>query len=135
MNVNTRPSERELRTFGLLLPLAVLFAGVGLGHLLDSSAVRNWAWIVGGLIAVVYLVLRPMRRWVFVGLTYLTYPIGWVVTHILLTAIFVLVVTPIGLLLRLLGKDPLARRIEPAADSYWVERPAQTPTDRYFNQF
>ncbi len=135
MNVNTRPSERELRTFGLLLPASVLVAGLGLGHLLDSGAVRRGAWIVGGLITVVYLGVPSVRRWIFVGLSYLTYPIGWVVTHVLLTAIFLLVVTPIGLLLRLLGKDPLARRIEPAADSYWVERPAETPTDRYFNQF
>jgi hypothetical protein len=135
MRVNTLPSKQELRTFGLLLPASVLFAGLGLGHLFHSGAVRRWAWAVGGLIALVYLALPVVRRRIFVGLSYLTYPIGWVVTQVLLTTIFLLVVTPIGLLLRLLGKDPLTRRFDPAAESYWVERPPETTTYRYFNQF
>lgn len=135
MSVNTHPSERELRTFGLLLPLFVFLFGLSLGSLLHSVGVRHWAWAVGGLIAIVYLVLPAVRRRIFVGLSYLSYPIGWVVTQVLLTLIFLFVVTPVGLLLRILGKDPLARRIDLTADSYWVERPARTTTDRYFNQF
>lgn len=135
MSVNTQPSERELRTFGVLLPLFVLLAGLSLGRLLHSIVIRRWAWAVGALIAVVYLALPQVRRRVFVGLSYLTYPIGWIVTQVLLTAIFLLVVTPLGLALRLLRKDPLARRIDPAAGSYWVERSTDTKTNSYFNQF
>ena len=40
-------------------------------------------------------------------------------TRVLLTLVFALVMLPIGLVLRLVGKDLLDRRLDPAADSYW----------------
>jgi hypothetical protein len=75
-----------------------------------------------------------MRR-VYVGMMYATFPIGWVVTHVLLTAIYFAVFTPIGLALRLAGRDPMTRRLDPAATTYWIRR-ERTPQPRdYFSQF
>lgn len=133
--INTSPGRRELTVFGFVLPVAVALAGLVVSRRVDSATVPALIWGVGGALALVYLVARPLRRPIFVGFSYAAYPIGWVVSHVLLLLIFAVVVTPIALLLRLLGKDPLARRLDPSATSYWTPHQARTDVRRYFQQF
>jgi hypothetical protein len=49
--------------------------------------------------------------------------------------IFYLVVTPLGVIMRLTGRDPMERRFDPKAKTYWKPRPTQTDASRYFRQF
>ena len=135
MTVNTQPTEKDLRTFGLILVPFVAVFGFVLSHRF-GDAVGRAVWIGGGALAAVYLAVPPTRRAIFVGWGRATYPIGFVVSNLLLGFVFYVVVTPIALLLRVLGKDPLERRVDPAASSYWVERqPGDRPVRRYFQQF
>ena len=61
---------------------------------------------------------------------------GWAMTRLLLVAVFYFVVTPIGLLARLFGKDLLNIRFDRSADSYWVERAAlEQDAKSYEKQF
>lgn len=62
--------------------------------------------------------------------------LGWVNTRILLFLFFYLVITPVAVVTRLIGKDLLAQRIDPDADSYWIvkEVPPFDPTS-YRRQF
>ena len=46
-----------------------------------------------------------------------------------------LLFTPIGLAMRLVGRDPLRRRFDRQASTYWIKRPEQDETGRYFRQF
>ena len=72
-------------------------------------------------------IVRPLADgWAFIGKT-----IGRITTPILLTIVFVLVVTPLGLLLRLFGSDPLRLKRDAKAATYWIERKqrAFTPED------
>jgi hypothetical protein len=62
-------------------------------------------------------------------------PIGWVMSHVILGIIYYLVLTPIGLLLRALGRDPLRRRFETGARSYWIDRGEEPAVERYFRQY
>jgi hypothetical protein len=66
---------------------------------------------------------------------YAAYPIGWVVSHVLLGLIYFGLLTPVGWLMKLFGYDPMERRFDRAAASYWVERERQTDAGRYFKQF
>jgi hypothetical protein len=45
------------------------------------------------------------------------------------------VITPVGLIFRLLGKDPLTRRFDPRASTYWVKHEEPGNVERYFRQF
>jgi hypothetical protein len=64
-----------------------------------------------------------------------TLPIGLVVSFVMLGLFYFLLITPLGLVFRLLGRDPLHRRFDPKAETYWVEhQPADRP-ERYFQQF
>ena len=47
---------------------------------------------------------------------------GFIMTRILLTLIFVLLFIPTGLLMRLFGRDPLRRKLDPDAKSYWIRK-------------
>jgi hypothetical protein len=62
--------------------------------------------------------------------------LGWLMTRIILIILFYLVVTPIGLLAKLSGKDFLNRKFNREAQSYWIPRKATT-TDKgnYEKQF
>jgi len=62
--------------------------------------------------------------------------LGFVVSNVILTVFFFLVITPIGLITRLLGKDFLALKIDREAPSYWISRarPSKTPAE-YEQQF
>jgi hypothetical protein len=135
MRINTNPTRRELRQFAWLW-LAACTAG---GFMLRRRGVDTpWPQIVWGAGAVVWAVglwsLAFMRR-VYVGLMYATFPIGWVVTHALLAVIFFGVFMPIGLLLRLTGRDPMMRRFDRGAASYWIRRDRAAQPRDYFRQF
>ncbi len=85
---------------------------------------------------VVGWVIPSFMRLVFVGMSYLAWPIGFVVSHVVLAAVYYLVLTPIGLLMRVFGYDPMARRFDREAASYWHERAtAGSEAKRYFRQF
>ena len=119
IEINTDPSKKELRWFGVMLVVFVLAVGALVRWQFDAPAAAQRIWIAGGVLSMVYVVVPPLRRWIFVGWIYAAFPIGWTVSHVLLASIYYLVFTPIGLLLRLIKGDPLERQLDPSAASYW----------------
>jgi hypothetical protein len=63
------------------------------------------------------------------------FPIGWVVSHVVFAAVYYLVFTPIGWLLRASGHDPMERQWDRAAMTYWKRRGEAPEAERYFRQF
>ena len=129
------PTPRELRWFGPLLALFAAVVGGIARWQFDAPSVSVVLWSAGGLLAAVYVLVPPSRLLIYRGWIYATFPIGWVVSHLVLAAVYYLVVTPIGLAMRLVRRDPLRRRFEREAKTYWVARRRQTDTNRYFRQF
>ena len=71
----------------------------------------------------------------FVGLSVVAFPIGFVLSYVIMATLFYVVIAPVGFVLRLVGKDPMDRRFLPRAPSYWLDaRPARAKSD-YFKQF
>ena len=64
----------------------------------------------------------------------LFYPIGFIVSHVMMGTIFYLILTPIGLAMRLAGHDPLQRRWDANARSYWTRHAPSRDITRYFRQ-
>jgi hypothetical protein len=115
----------------------VCFAVTGfvIARKIESTILPRLVWGVGGTLTLVYLTLPSLRRLIFVAWGYLTYPISWVLSHVLLVVIFWVMLTPIGLLARLLGYNPLHRQFNPSAASYWMPRANTDDFRRYFQQF
>lgn len=102
------------------------------------SGARNVPLTLGGigvLLGAAYYAVPALRRPMYMGWMYLVFPIGFVVSLVLLALVYFVVLTPIALMLRLAGKDPLARKFEPGAPTYWADRPKPPSSDRYFNQY
>ena len=136
IEINSDPTTRQLRTFGALwFPLfcAVVALAVWRGTHTELP------WIVAGSVAglslLLALALPKALKPVFVGLMIVSFPIGWMVSHVLITLVYYAVITPLGLLVRLFGKDPMSRNIDSAASTYWVKLPEPAPKSRYFRQY
>ena len=125
----THKSERQ---FGFLF--AAVFAVAAFWPPWRLHAPNPW-WLAGAglwLLAALAVptALAPLRR-VWMAFSRL---LGWINTRILLGIAFLLVVTPIGLLLRISGKDPLRLRT-PESESWWVPRGDEIPPPSLRNQF
>ena len=113
------------RAFGLVF--AAVFAIVGLWPLMGGGPLRIWALGV----AAAFLVAAALRPKLLAPLNGIWTGIGLflhrMANFVILALLFYLVITPTGLMLRLLGKDPLRLRFEPGARSYWIERQPPGP--------
>jgi hypothetical protein len=122
------------RSFGLIF--AAVFLVIAAFPLAFGGGVRLWSLGVAALFALAALaaprVLAPLNRvWLKFGLV-----LHRVVSPIVLGIMFFLVITPIGLLMRALGKDPLRLRFDRGAATYWIARePPGPPPDSFTDQF
>jgi Saxitoxin biosynthesis operon protein SxtJ len=135
MKINRDPSPRQLAVFGAVLPVTFALLGLVVDHRFGVRGLRGALWGVGAVLTAVYYTAPALRRPLYVGMSLASYPIGWLVSHIVLLIVFVFVVTPVGLLLRVLGRDPMQRRFDSSAQSYWVPHRPADQLRRYFQQF
>ena len=135
MRIDRNPGRRDLAVFAVVLPVTFALLGFIVGHRLGSAGVRNGLWAAGAVLTAAYVAVPRLRRPLYVGISVAVYPIGWVVSHVIVLVVFVVVVTPMALLLRVLGRDPLQRRFDPSVPSYWVPRTPAGDVRRYFQQF
>lgn len=145
IDIDWKPTPKMLRTFGLCgLVLFALLAGlVEWKHRiaffqLPEAAVQPTFYTLLALAAYCgfFAVIFPRGLYPFyVTLTVVFYPIGFVVSVIVMLALYFLVITPIALVFKLIGKDPMNRRFEPQAPTYWIRRRPPENVRRYFRQF
>ena len=144
LDINLRPSPRTLRSFGFIalagfgLLGGVIYAKGGLFGLDFGGASAPAAyvlWILGLVSAVLSLLAPAANRPLYVALVLVTCPVGYLVSHVLMATVFYGVITPIGLVFRLLGRDPLHRRFDRHRPSYWVPHRPTATMERYFRQF
>ena len=132
--IQWNPSTKQLRQFaGIWFPAFCGLVGYSIGHKTGHWSEVEIGWALAGLLSVGGLVLPALIRPIFVGLILLTFPIGWVVSHLLLGLIFYGVVTPIGLILRIIGHDPLQLK-KPSGNSVWKTSIGKTDATRYLRQ-
>lgn len=131
--INRTPSPKVLRTFGLLWCASAGVAAWRLGS--HGHAPAALVSGVLGTFALVGFAWRAWMRWLFIGTCYVTYPLGFVVSHVLLFLVFFGVFAPLGLLMRACGRDPLRRTFDSTAETYWEKHNAPAPPARYFKQF
>jgi hypothetical protein len=126
----------HLRWFGLLfavfnVAVATIFVrpfNVG------WSIYLSWAAVVILLVTCYYSLPRYQhdiyRIW-----NWLVSPIAWLITHVLLLTIFCVCLVPVGCVMRLVGYDPLHRKIDRQRSSYWMDRNPRGKLKEYFRQY
>jgi hypothetical protein len=121
-----KPNPRDLRKFGLTV--GGVFALLGAWFLFRHKPYA-WPCLVPGLLLILFGLAAPssLRTIYFAWMT-LGMALGMVVTTVLLTLLFYLVVTPIGLIAKLAGKDFLSIKLNKASPSYWVPKESRVKT-------
>jgi saxitoxin biosynthesis operon SxtJ-like protein len=144
VEINFRPDERTLRQFGW-----IALGGFGLlalcawnGWMVFRHGLGEWREAVafgllglGALSALFSLVFPRANAPLFVGLSVAAFPLGFVLSYVIMATLFYVVIAPVGLCMRMFGMDPMDRRFLPDAPTYWQDaRPPRAKAD-YFKQF
>ena len=144
VEINFNPDKRTLRQFGVIAfvgfgVLAVLayyeklVFSFGLGNA-RTPLVLTFAAI--GTIALLFSLLAPKaNRFLYVGLSLLAFPIGFVLSYVVMGTLFFLIIGPIAVLFRLFGRDPMHRDYDRDAPTYWQEARPPRDKDSYFHQY
>ncbi len=126
-------TAKQLRSFGLTV--GGIFALIGLWPvIIHGVGPRWWALLAAACLLVPGVLYPRCLSWVYRGWMMLGHVLGWINTRIILSAVFYLMVTPIGIIRRWLGKDSMERRLRPDLDSYRIvrkPRPASHLTKQY----
>lgn len=131
---NLQDDKQTLRKFGLTSSIALIVIAaivywrkdlLGLPLIVTATALTLTALIVPRVLKYVYYV------WMSVAMI-----LQFIVTHIILTLLFFLVFTPVGLIKRTFGRDSMSRRFDPEVRSYWIEKEhEELNKTRYEQQF
>jgi hypothetical protein len=136
IEINWKPARRELQQFGgIWLPAFLLLMGWLAFARWDSVTIAAILWSVTAVIVPLGWLVPELFRHLFVGWMCAAWPIGWLVSHLILSVTYYLVLTPIGLILRWCGHDPLTLKFDRQAETYWVPHRDRPGTDHYFRQF
>ncbi len=134
-DVTRAPSHRVVRQFAALCFLLLGLLGI-LQAARHGRPVLGAALILVGATCLLAGWWAPsVFRWVFTAAMLLAFPIGFVVAQVILALLFLLVFTPLGLLLRLRGRDAMMRARKPAGATYWEDRPPAPEAARYLRQY
>ena len=134
--MNWNPGRKDLNWFRLI----AVGAGVLIAALLYTVKQVDPRWCLaigaGGVgIALSGFISLTLTRWIYVGMMAVTLPIGFVVSLVLMGVFYFGLITPLGLIFRLIGRDVLPRRFDPKARTYWIPHQQETKAERYFQQF
>jgi hypothetical protein len=144
VQLDFRPESRQLRQFGFialaafgLLGGTIWWKGTLFGFAFGSAAptVAVGLWALGALCAFLSLAWPQGNRPLFVALSVLAFPIGFLLSHVVLAVLFFGILTPVGLLLRLFDRDLLERGFQKEKRTYWVDLHEPSGEQEYFRQF
>ena len=133
------PGKKELRSFAWVVggAFVVLWAALKwlLPYLVGKGGDYPVLTAIGAVLALVGAVaprvLKPLYyAWMSLALT-----LGFVMTRVILTIFFFLVLTPVGLVMKLIGRDALERKLDPEAATYWIDKEYPIPDRSRYEKF
>jgi len=144
VNLDFNPPPRTLRNFGLIgLAAFGLLALLAERHIwafakLPAGATPPTVYVLGALAAYcglfAFVAPAALKR-LYIGLSVVGFPIGYVISYLVVTIMFFIIITPIGVAMRLFGRDAMKLKFDPLATTYWIKRQPPETVNRYFRQF
>ena len=136
VEIDWHPKRKQLGSFGKIALLITAIISLLL-YVLKGVSIP-WAlaiFAVGFTIFIISMISSRLTRMIYVVLMAVTFPIGLVVSFTLLAIFYFLLLAPLGLIFRLMGRDALCRKFDATAESYWLSRQEPESTEQYFRQF
>lgn len=122
----------NLRKFGLLVGGVALL--IGLVLLLRHKTNYPYLFWPGAILIAFGAVWPRALKYPYIAWMTMAFALGFVMSQVILTLFFFLLVTPISLLARLVGKDFLNRKLDLQATTYWIPREAKAKTPESYEQ-
>jgi hypothetical protein len=135
VSINWHPPTHQVRQFGLL---ALVFCSLIAGWSWYQHGFSTYVGVVGtiGLVLGFLAMVWPGGlRYVNVALMVAAYPIGLVMSFLVLLVIWYGVFTFVAIIFRLIGRDALQRSFDSAAPTYWQPKAMPTDPRRYLRQY
>ena len=130
---NIPNSNRDIRSFGIIMGIILFIISVLLMYY-DKESYKLFAIIASTFIGIGFIIPTIIKPIYFVWMIFAAI-LGWIMTRIILSAVFFLIITPIGLITRIIGEDFLALK-KKDLDSYWNHRDSSTELSQdYEKQF
>lgn len=129
------PSNRDLTILALLFLIIPGLIGLYLVFWKGSGA--GYIWMIVGAALAVSRLIRPLFKTIYSLWLGFSVVLGYFISRALLTIIFFLILTPTGLIMWIVGKDPMDRKWDHGAESYWIKREEDSNLnlERYEKQF
>lgn len=139
-DTNWNPDRAERRKFAksLMIGFPIVAAAMATAaHVHGGGWKPGFLWLaaIGCLAGIIFWLFPGISRPFYLVWYFVACCIGIVMGNLLVTAFFFLAITPAALIMRVVGRDPLARRFDPKAKSYWREAQKVVDPERYFRQF
>ena len=139
--VNWKPDIQERKKFALSLIIgfpciALVFLLVGFlrePHVI--TALPLWLGGVGLSAGVIFWLLPQISKPFYLVWYSLACFMGLVIGNLIFSLVYYLVLTPIGLAMRMLGRDPLQKGFDRSAATYWKAVPENIESNQYYRQF
>ncbi|MFV0446166.1 MAG: SxtJ family membrane protein [Planctomycetaceae bacterium] len=133
IRLDREPTKTDLKLFGASLGVMLTLLGVVLRSKLDWSGAALVLWWLAAALVIVYYAFSAVQRPLYRGWLIAIFPVARVMSVLVLGVVYFGVLTPIGIISRRAGRDPL--RLWSVADSGWIKRPeTPVPKGRYFRQ-
>lgn len=134
-DVTRRQTSRTLRQFGILC--LIVFGGWAAWRFANDQRGLVTTLLAGAgvLLGVVGLLKPAALHPIFTAWMTLAFPLGWLISRVLLGTLYYALFTPIAAVFRLSKRDVLRIRHRSAEGSYWVSKPARTDVSDYLRQF
>ena len=135
IDMTRKPKPQDLRWFGAIMLVFFSALAAVARFKLHAPAVAATLVGVGTALAVVYYLIKPLRVPLYLAWMRIFFPLGWIVSHAIVAVIYYLVVTPIGVAMRVVGRDPMRRRFLRDAKTYWTPTRREASLSQYFRQY
>jgi hypothetical protein len=132
--INKNPSDKELRQFAWTLLIGFGLLG-GILFWKGKRAEAHGVWILGFSMGLLSLVMRTVAKRLYRLWMTWAYGMGIITSHIVMTIVFFLVITPVALVFRLMGKDTLRLKKQSDSSTYWLDHPKITDRSYYQRLF
>ena len=144
VELNWNPDRDALRSFGwialggfsfiaLLAWNEWLVFAYGLG---GARPYFSAAFVALGLLSALFSLFAPgWNRPIYLGLALISFPIGFVLSYVIIGTLFFGLITPAGIIMKLIGRDAMRRSFEAEAPTYWTNARPERSNESYFRQF
>ena len=133
--VEKEPQSRDLTILALLF-LAILSV-IGAFQLFWKGSDSGHYWIGAGVVFAATRLVPPLFRQLYRFWIRLSVILGYFISRIILIITYFVAAAPVGIIMRILGKDPMERKRDPQAPTYWIKRDVEEDfsVERYEKQF